>query len=1115
MTALKKLLSTLTFTAVLLSSGLLWADNSGYVNKWTILNSENSELPDSYINALLPDGSNGLWIGTSGNGFLHYRATGIWEKFDSPTAVDCLESDKDGGIWIGGISGLHHLKNDKTLETVSTGFKPSCFSWISDSALAVGTSENGIYIIENGIDIEPYSSELNQKIRSSRINTILPDGNNGLWVGTENRGIFHIKRNQEIDHFDSTSSKMQNDYVSSIVSDFEGGIWVGTKRGIYRVMADGTWVVFEFSLNTTGMLYMGEEGFIAGSWFSGVFSYTSDRKWINYNKSNSDLPSNTIITMAKTINGDIWVATDKHGIALMEQFSVVGITVQPDRIELSKGSTEANITVMLKLSDGSEEEAEKFDFRISDPQVATFKNNRIHAAGNGETLFTAVINDQEADLPVRVNFEELNIETEQKQVILEKGESYSPTVRNLYEDGFLSEVSDFTLSVISGEDVIDIKGKKISGKKKGTARVLLTSGNKTFEINVIIENELPLVLSHNKVIVGSGQRINIKIQSGKEPLKPSSGSVVDHIWTLTAPPSEGIHSFTLTDKYGNVAGLDVEVNNSLRIVSTGSGQIEQGGVITLSVKGGTPPYTWLTTGGKLSASETHDAAPVTYTAPIRAGVYTVSVYDDAGQSVDHIINSIIEPTTSPRRMYLTPGEEKAFTVLGGTPPYSISAAAGRVTENATENHTYTYTAPSVVGTYLVSVKDNKNRETKIRVNVRNSVLITPSKAYMDKGASQPFRIAGGVGEDAEINVRAIYGDVDIHPTNGELLYMAPNIVCNDRIILTDIDGSVFTAEVETLSENFRISPTNDKMFTDEKKLFRVVGNADGDVLWASSHGDISPAPSETGRISYTAPPVKCTADLSATDKATRETNATIEVVSHDIHITPSSLFMHPNDTVRLRVLGGSGDYRFVFTNGELIEIDEDLDGNTDHVEYTAPNRTGEYFITVYDSTGYHDVARATVCGGAQKSSPQTSRLYRIQFPNPWPNSSNQPIGVGEIIDGSGALNLTADFPTYTDTKGNPVPMNYYVAMKSDQHDILLFFGKNGIYTTDNIRPLYTREVQPVFMSVLNLPVIDTFPKGRWDVYAIAVNSENDPDSNLTLVQGSTPMEMWKFSFFVR
>lgn len=202
-------------------------------------------------------------------------------------------------------------------------------------------------------------------------------------------------------------------------------------------------------------------------------------------------------------------------------------------------------------------------------------------------------------------------------------------------------------------------------------------------------------------------------------------------WSYTAPSSvTGVAAavITVTDSAGTVGKLNIAITgasngNVLSMYSTAS-PIPVGGTVTLTVFGGTGPYTWqIVTGGGTLGSTT--GSQVTYTAPAAAGSVTVMVADSANHNLSATIPIAGQSTTTcsgyyainsqgrgPGTLFLAPSAGGAITgsLSDGSGTFTLSGACTATNVTFTLNDGTVFTGQfyytnfdpyiaSMVGTY--------------------------------------------------------------------------------------------------------------------------------------------------------------------------------------------------------------------------------------------------------------------------------------------------------------------------------------------------------------------------------------------------------------------------------
>lgn len=148
--------------------------------------------PKLHIKALLTDRDGGLWIGTLGQGLLHYwhgrvdRFTET-EGLSNDTVLSLIE-DKEGNIWAGTDGGLDRFREYRVTRI-----------------------------------------SRREGIASSNVTSVFPSRDGGMWVGTTN-GLNHLVdgKSRTFDQKDG----LPGDDVLGIFEESNGRVWVFTGRGL-------------------------------------------------------------------------------------------------------------------------------------------------------------------------------------------------------------------------------------------------------------------------------------------------------------------------------------------------------------------------------------------------------------------------------------------------------------------------------------------------------------------------------------------------------------------------------------------------------------------------------------------------------------------------------------------------------------------------------------------------------------------------------------------------------------------------------------------------------------------------------------------------------------------
>ena len=263
------------------AAGLLRFDGVQFV-PWASLTVE--QVPSNDIHSLLGAKDGSLWIGTA-SGLVHWVHQHAISYLDGELIND-VEQDKMGQIWVVGVrpggnlrplcrivdTDVHCFGKDEGM-TLSSGdalvqdtsgnlwvggdtavvrwrpgsstvYRPTALQTNSgiggvealtaaaDGSVWVGMvapgHEGGLQHMINGA-LQPFvGPKLNGEVMV--VSALLIDGQENLWVGTGNQGIYRI-HGTDSDHFGSADG-LSSDNVRRFFEDREGNLWVATSKGI-------------------------------------------------------------------------------------------------------------------------------------------------------------------------------------------------------------------------------------------------------------------------------------------------------------------------------------------------------------------------------------------------------------------------------------------------------------------------------------------------------------------------------------------------------------------------------------------------------------------------------------------------------------------------------------------------------------------------------------------------------------------------------------------------------------------------------------------------------------------------------------------------------------------
>jgi len=225
----------------------------------------------------------------------------------------------------------------------------------------------------------------------------------------------------------------------------------------------------------------------------------------------------------------------------------------------------------------------------------------------------------------------------------------------------------------------------------------------------------------------------------------------------------GVHTFTVTDKYGCKATYSVEIKNPLSIDGTGASVSKDiscnaapanQGEITLKVKDGYPPYRYVVKQGGGIVQNTQNVVGniVTYKTAT-SGSYTIEVTDSKGCMVSGsatLLNAVaptVTVSTTTVGCYGANNGTISLTISGGKAPYKVFLDGVAKGSQLVFNNL-------AAKTYAIKVVDANNCET-----IKNATITQPGAPLKGFAAvSQLIGCGTGTNKDkAEVRITNVSG----------------------------------------------------------------------------------------------------------------------------------------------------------------------------------------------------------------------------------------------------------------------------------------------------------------------------------------------------------------------
>lgn len=289
-------------------------------------------LPEETIQAIQQTRDGYLWVGTTGGlvrfdgfHFVHFMQPQQHGALTDDSTF-CILAAHDGSLWLGteGEGLLHYRNGVFRAYTASDGLTDSFVrSLIEDSMgrIWIGT-DNGLFRVSHGkvevVDTAPYGP--------LPVHGIFEDRQHRIWVGGSKLLVFRsTKTGAELIRRYQLPGAFSQNRVKSIYQTRDGTIWVGTVGGLdrfvdgrFRAIPDIAGTVRTLLQTTDGTLWIGTIGHGLFTYKNGVFDRMGG---------NGLLPSKTVLSIYEDNAQQVWVGTQDGLVCLSK--TPVSVTPLP------------------------------------------------------------------------------------------------------------------------------------------------------------------------------------------------------------------------------------------------------------------------------------------------------------------------------------------------------------------------------------------------------------------------------------------------------------------------------------------------------------------------------------------------------------------------------------------------------------------------------------------------------------------------------------------------------------------------------------------------------------------------------------------------------------------
>jgi signal transduction histidine kinase/ligand-binding sensor domain-containing protein len=221
-----------------------------------------------------------------------------------------------GGLWIARDARLRMLTVDG--EAKEIGMFPwagvsrvNCMLEDAQQRLWIGTVGQGLYCYRAG--------KFQQVIKTaSAIRCLFSDGAGSLWVGTRGSGLFRVRDRRFFR--EGFASGLQNEYVRSLAQDRQGRMWLATAENGLGWFKDGLWHQLGQADDWAGhdvlAIYPSRNGIIVSTAPRGLWRWHDGK--LSRVVLGEKAPKASIADLLEDRHGRIWMVTDNSGVFCRE-----------------------------------------------------------------------------------------------------------------------------------------------------------------------------------------------------------------------------------------------------------------------------------------------------------------------------------------------------------------------------------------------------------------------------------------------------------------------------------------------------------------------------------------------------------------------------------------------------------------------------------------------------------------------------------------------------------------------------------------------------------------------------------------------------------------------------
>ena len=241
------------------SRGQLWFSNSVTVYRQVGQQQPDIITPDklgsvgphiNYINALVPDGLDGMWFGTQDGLYHHDPATGQYVGYPSLFPVQYISVKYIGDVptddlWVGGVGGVSSF-NRRTHRYTGYAAKTGTPGGLPDKQVngLLASRDWNVWVLTKGMGLcrlnpktgvfTRFVAGPNGQLSTNEVESIYEDKAGVIWVGTHLGGLNRLDPRTGLFSAITQQDGIPGNSILGITGDDAGQLWLSTDKGLCR-----------------------------------------------------------------------------------------------------------------------------------------------------------------------------------------------------------------------------------------------------------------------------------------------------------------------------------------------------------------------------------------------------------------------------------------------------------------------------------------------------------------------------------------------------------------------------------------------------------------------------------------------------------------------------------------------------------------------------------------------------------------------------------------------------------------------------------------------------------------------------------------------------------------